>query len=121
MKNKKPITAKWFFPLTIIMAIVTFVFFAPLTSITTKGGEEIQCSILEVLKLQGLYGTAEAIIYFVVGWIGAIMLDKWVCQKIFAWFLNRRRANKIKEAKRAETEPEEYIEEYEDDEVEEYA
>lgn len=66
-ENKKTITWRDFiYPLCTIMAILTFAFFAPLETIHTDKGD-IKCSVLEIMKLEGHFGTAEALIYFVVG------------------------------------------------------
>ena len=84
-----------FFPLCTLMAILTFVFFAPLVSVKTNNGD-IQCSILELLKLKGNYGTVESIIYFVVGWFAAWILDKFVMQKILFLFSKQARLERKK-------------------------
>ena len=98
MKDKTISWRNFMFPLCIVMAILTFVFFAPLVSVDTSKGQ-IQCSILELLKLQGQYGTVESLIYFVVGWIGAIALDKFLIQKILVLFSKENRLQRKKTKK----------------------
>lgn len=83
------------YPLCTIMFILTFVFFAPLESIHTDKGD-IKCSILEILKLKGSYGTAEALIYFVVGWILAIILDRTFAQKFLQLFSKENKTARMK-------------------------
>ncbi len=95
-ENKRITWADFFYPLCTIMLILTFVFFAPLVTISTSKGS-IQCSILELLKLQGQYGTAESIIYFVMGWVISWLLDKAFAKKIARYFSRAERIARMKE------------------------
>ncbi len=95
-KSKRISWVDFFYPLCMLMLILTFVFFAPLISIETSKGS-IQCSILELLKLKGQYGTAESIIYFVMGWVIAWLLDKAFARKIARYFSKAERTARMKE------------------------
>ncbi len=95
-KSKRISWVDFFYPLCTLMLILTFVFFAPLISIETSKGS-IQCSILELLKLKGQYGTAESIIYFVMGWVIAWLLDKAFAKKIARYFSKAERTARMKE------------------------
>ncbi len=102
-KNKRISWVDFFYPLCTLMLILTFVFFAPLEVIHTDKGD-IKCSILEILKLKGQYGTAESLIYFVVGWIIAIIGDKWFAQKLLYLFSKENRAAKLRAKREYEEE-----------------
>lgn len=106
-KNKRISWVDFFYPLCTIMLILTFVFFAPLISIRTSKGS-IQCSILELLKLKGQYGTAESIIYFVMGWVIAWLLDKAFAKKIARYFSKAERAARMRELREYNEEKEKY-------------
>ncbi len=94
--NKRVTWVDFFYPLCTIMLILTFVFFAPLVSVDSSLGK-IQCSILELLKLRGQYGTAESIIYFVMGWVIAWLLDKAFSKKIGRYFSKAERTERMRE------------------------
>ncbi len=106
-KNKRISWVDFFYPLCTLMLILTFVFFAPLISIETSRGS-IQCSILELLKIQGQYGTAESIIYFVMGWLIAWLLDKAFAKKIARYFSKAERAARMRELREYNEEKEKY-------------
>lgn len=97
MNDRKITWITFFFPLCILMGLVTFVFFAPLITMKIENGKSIQCSILELLKIQGLYGTAESLMYFVFGWVIAFLLDKFLIQKICKRFTKEERTKRMKE------------------------
>lgn len=96
-ENKRITWINFFFPLCILMGIITFVFFAPLITMEVNNGKTIQCSILELLKIQGLYGTAESLMYFVFGWGISFLLDKFLVQKIAKRFTKEQRTLRMKE------------------------
>ncbi len=73
--------------------------FAPLESIHTDKGD-IKCSVLEILKLRGQYGTAEALVYFVLGWVIAIIADRMFAQKFLLLFSKANRAKRLEEKNR---------------------